>query len=719
MGWLAGRRSLWRGLPPYGESLAVAAALGLIADSALVRGPQGAEYWVFASGLALAFGTGFGLLLSLSFVLLGALPRWLRVAGVCTASIAIGALFAQSLAAFARLSGRYFALALGTLVACAVGAALAAALILLSTPAEGAPSGRLASLSRPWRLLVAAALAAAAICVHVLDRRLFVGLYPQVHLLGRVAAVALLGLGVALAQPELRVPRMTRCAVVLLLGWLGLTLVTLDQHRVRALEGLMIRPFPALFVRTARAVLDLDRDGYSGLLGGGDCNDFNGRIHPAAPEIPNNGVDDNCMLGDATHRAPAPSPPVAYQGPVQRSVVLITVDALRPDHMGTYNPAYNFMGRATTPAVDRWSQGALVFRNAFSSGGWTVIALAPMMRGQYARRLLWEPCYETTQYRLVRPFELHTLGPGERLLHYFPVPNADPHPTLAQLLAQRGMITAAVVDDGFSPMLGPGVGLSRGFQRYVIVEQRVGKYHTDRETTNTALAELAGIAPGQHFFLWVHYFGPHTPTLIHAGTPTYGPSIADGYDHEVRFWDGQVARLLAALEQRRPTPTVILAADHGETLGPFSRSHGFVLDEATARIPLMLKGPGIAPAVIDNTVSLIDVFPTILKLTNTPLPGVSDGRDLLSAGLPGEPQQRRLVLTDAWRYLHNGAKVLDVTAVTDGRRILVYDRIFHSMRLLGRGPGALGTRVPTAPNDALSAFVLGYAEETASLALPR
>src|SRR5262249_19890242 len=79
-------------------------------------------------------------------------------------------------------------------------------------------------------------------------------------------------------------------------------------------EGLGI---PRL-VRLARRLGDRDHDGWSRYLGGGDCDDSRPDVHPGAPDIPDDGIDQNCIGGDA-HRLPAAvaesKPPSVYRLP--------------------------------------------------------------------------------------------------------------------------------------------------------------------------------------------------------------------------------------------------------------------------------------------------------------------------------------------------------------------------------------------------------------------
>jgi choline-sulfatase len=103
-------------------------------------------------------------------------------------------------------------------------------------------------------------------------------------------------------------------------------------------------------------------------------------------------------------------------------------------------------------------------------------------------------------------------------------------------------------------------------------------------------------------FMWVHLYDPHAP-------------YAGSYDQEVTFADAQVGRLLQEWRTAGRDPIVIIAGDHGESLGDHGeRTHGLLLYEAALRVPLIVAGPGIFPARRPEPVSLVDIAPTLLTL---------------------------------------------------------------------------------------------------------
>jgi arylsulfatase A-like enzyme len=126
------------------------------------------------------------------------------------------------------------------------------------------------------------------------------------------------------------------------------------------------------------------------------------------------------------------------------------------------------------------------------------------------------------------------------------------------------------------------------------------------------------------------------------------------YADEVRFVDGEVGRLLEALEAGGwlEDALVVFASDHGEGLGEHNLGgHINQLYDSLLHVPLILWAPGHLPAgvVVGRPVSLVDVLPTVVALTgHDPLPG-QRGASLvpLIGGSGGASKQR-------WSATHGG-----------------------------------------------------------------
>jgi tetratricopeptide (TPR) repeat protein len=169
-------------------------------------------------------------------------------------------------------------------------------------------------------------------------------------------------------------------------------------------------------------------------------------------------------------------------------------------------------------------------------------------------------------------------------------------------------------------------GLSRGFEVYddatdattgakspSLLERR-GDHTVDR-----ALAWLDSHS-GQHFFLWVHLYDPHSP--YRPPEPYRSRYAGHLYDGEIAFDDEQVGRIFVKLRRLElyDGTLIAIAGDHGESLGEHSEAeHGFFIYDATLRVPLILKLPGRTPAgVVNNPVGLADLAPAIAELCGIP-----------------------------------------------------------------------------------------------------
>lgn len=291
-------------------------------------------------------------------------------------------------------------------------------------------------------------------------------------------------------------------------------------------------------------------------------------------------------------RRPAGSP-VSVAAPIAPpSILLITLDTTRADRLGSYG----YQG-ARTPNLDRLARDGVRFERALSPVPLTLPAHASLMTGR-------------------QPF-----SHGVRNNGHFVLP--DDVPTLASLLAARGYDTAAFVS---SFVLDRQFGLARGFARYDDgLDQAPPGTATPLESERRGDRTLAAAESwlrepgrgqaGRPYFLWLHLYDPHEP---YAPPSPFREQLAGHpYDGEIAFDDALIGRLLATSGYGTgASPLVVVAGDHGESLGEHGEStHGLFVYEAALRVPLIVSWPGVlAPAVVARTVRLIDVAPTLTDL---------------------------------------------------------------------------------------------------------
>ena len=411
-------------------------------------------------------------------------------------------------------------------------------------------------------------------------------------------------------MPEARLgsPSLQRVAVTLALVALAGTadLLRFLDHRppVKAAlleHTLIFRPLALI----TQPMFDEDHDGYSGLLGGGDCNDENPAVYPGAAEIPLNGLDDDCFGGDAAgidvaadeasdDESDAPDYPRPDVLP-RPNLIHITIDTLRADHLGAYGHV-----RETSPNLDALARRGLRFKWAFSQGAQTKVSIPSMFSGRYFSEVERSP----DSWATIWP---------ENLL-------------VAERLADAGYHTAGFPSHRFFL---PLYGLNQGFHDWDLglVEKfgpRIVNVSTSTQTTDRVIDwfDARGVDTGP-YYVWIHYFDPHHWYQSHDDGEDFGEKDEDRYDEEIRHTDKHVGRLLDHLERAGwlKSSYVFVQGDHGEGFGQHGyRYHGQHLFNDQVRVPLIVAGPALPPRVVEHPVALVDLVPTFLDLAGIDRP---------------------------------------------------------------------------------------------------
>ncbi|RMF74612.1 MAG: hypothetical protein D6744_14330, partial [Planctomycetota bacterium] len=303
---------------------------------------------------------------------------------------------------------------------------------------------------------------------------------------------------------------------------------------------------------------------------------------------------------------------------IEANLLFISIDTLRADHLGCYG-----YDRATSPNIDAFAADSHRFAHAYTVMPSTLPSHTAMMTSRYP----WEVGVQQNGCKIAKAADM-----------------------LAERLARRGFATRAVVS---AAPLHSETRFDQGFAEFYEGAWRA-------ETTRGHAGDLLRQVAGERFFLFVHFFDPHTP---YEAPPEYADMFGaphepqppskyqmtremcaagiDAYDAEIRYTDAMVGDLLRDLDELglRDRTIVVLVSDHGETLDEsFERAnyaffHGQTLYRRELHIPMILSAPAAVldarPAVHELDVSTLDLLPTLLELLGAPPEGVIRGRSLV------------------------------------------------------------------------------------------
>ena len=147
------------------------------------------------------------------------------------------------------------------------------------------------------------------------------------------------------------------------------------------------------------------------------------------------------------------------------------------------------------------------------------------------------------------------------------------------------------------------------------------------------------------------YLQPDVPALRYAGHDPHAQRILDANDWRnftitdediarsrrayfanISYLDEKIGSLMDVLDRTRQDAIVVFVSDHGDMLGERGLWFKMNFYEGAARVPLMIAAPDLAPGLIDDAVSTIDLCPTLCDLAGVSMAEVmpwTDGESLV------------------------------------------------------------------------------------------
>ncbi len=321
-----------------------------------------------------------------------------------------------------------------------------------------------------------------------------------------------------------------------------------------------------------------------------------------------------------------------------RNLLLVSIDTLRSDHLGCYGYA-----AAQTPRIDALARSGLRFARAATVVPLTLPAHSSLMTGTFPA---WHGVRDNGGFYL-----------------------ADDQATLAETLREHGFRTGGFVS---AFVLDHRWGIAQGFERYFDdfdlekFADAPGMDAVQRPGAETVDQALSWIDADKErpFFAWVHLYDPHTP--YEAPEPyrsRFPHTMIGAYDAEIATADGQLGRLLDALDQdgRLGETLVVVTGDHGEMLGEHGeQTHGFFVYDAVTHIPVVIAGPGVPAREIADQIRIVDLMPTALEMLHVAAPKAVQGVSLVP--LARGAHMSLVAQSESWypRYHYGWSELLSI-----------------------------------------------------------
>lgn len=325
------------------------------------------------------------------------------------------------------------------------------------------------------------------------------------------------------------------------------------------------------------------------------------------------------------------APDFVVPEPRAPNIILISVDTLRPDHLGAYG-----YGMPVSPVMDALASEGALFKNVYSTASWTLPGHMSMLTGLNGIR-----------HRVL--YEDDKLDPAVL--------------TLADYLRSKGYATRAVTGAGF---VSAGYGFARGFDEYAMNQVEMDDADLAAQAAREAV-EWIDMSADRPFFLFLHTYQVHSPYKSPddildqflrpdarwrkfdinedlGGRPAIFTNLGQRnrdnilalYDAGIRTTDrDMIGPLLDVLRRKGlyDRTMIVLTSDHGEEFyehGGWNHTHS--LYDELIKVPLIIKMPQgrHAGRLLDPIVRLTDIVPTILDVVGAGYdPASLDGRSLM------------------------------------------------------------------------------------------
>jgi len=295
----------------------------------------------------------------------------------------------------------------------------------------------------------------------------------------------------------------------------------------------------------------------------------------------------------------------ANKEPASFNLLVITLDTTRADSIGIYGNT-----ETQTPNIDYLGQNGIMFRNCYAPVPLTLPSHCSIFTGRY-------------------PIAHQVRNNGTYYLN-------NRELTLAEIFKSRGFQTSAILS---SFTLFAKFGLNQGFDLYdeSFNSQNMILNFLSEITADRVYKKFSSWLDhhtGDRFFLWLHFYDPHTPYIPHPEIdPRFDHSNRMKYYGEIAYVDQYIGKVIQDLRSKDllENTLVVITGDHGEAFGEHGEhGHGIFCYEESLKVPLIFynRHEFKEERTIDERISLVDIMPTILDIFDFDIPPSVQGINL-------------------------------------------------------------------------------------------